>query len=229
MPLLTLSSSNTKTGPVAATYASIEVTCPPRCALKKVGSCYAQLGRVGLHGRRLDQADRELTPLGAARAEAALLDAVVTPLGRPIRLHVSGDCRTPAAARALAHAVRRWEGRVGGRAWSYTHAWRAVKRSDWGRVSVLGSIERPRDARKVMERGYAPALVVQTHPSKRAYRAHGVEWIPCPEQTVGVTCAQCRLCWNGDALRKREQGVAFAAHGPRRKRVLQVLNHRSHP
>ncbi len=148
---LVLDSKNAKTGPVAVTYASIEATCPAACPFRGEG-CYAQLGHVGFTVRRLDRAGA--TALQAASDEAAAIQGVKHPFGRPLRLHVSGDASTNKAA---------------------------------------------------------------------AFERDGVRWIPCPEQTRGKTCAECRLCWDTESLRACGAGIAFAVHGASKKRVLNVI------
>jgi hypothetical protein len=216
---LALRSQNTKTGLCAVTYASIAATCPKSCALKGEG-CYAQGGRVAIVVHRLDA--QAGNALATARAEAALIreNAKRAPDGYPLRLHASGDCRTETTARTVSNACAEWPGPV----WTYTHAWRDVPRKAWGSVSVLASIESVEDGRAALRAGYAPAVVVHEHPHNgRAWRSNGVTWIPCPEQTRGVTCAKCRLCFDADALKERRHGIAFAAHGNRRETVKRNL------
>lgn len=218
--LLVVRSRVAKFGLAAATYTGIRSTCPASCALRNGNGCYAESGfRTGAIVRRLDAA--RATSVQAARAEAALLreHAREVPKGYPLRLHVTGDCRTQRATKILADAARAWPGPV----WTYTHAWQAIDRVTWGPISVLASIEDPRNARRAMRQGYAPALVVAQHETDRAFRAHGVRWIPCPEQTRGVPCSRCRLCFDADALRARGAGIAFAAHGVQAGRVRRRL------
>jgi len=227
-------SGNTKllgTEPADATYASIAATCPITCPLKDQG-CYAQGGHVAITVARLDaEAAHVEDPEMVADAEADAIDAAYggkkVPRGRALRLHVSGDSRTIVGTRLIAMAVTRWKKRGGGVAWTFTHAWRRVQRKHWERVSVLASIERPELAAKVRKQGYAPALVVDHHePDGKAFFSHGVRWIPCPNQTRGIGCTDCRLCFDADALFARNAGIAFAAHGPRAnavKRRLTVL------
>lgn len=228
---LILFSGNGKIGPgeVAATYVSIPASCPHDCPFKDAlpdehaakGPCYANQGRVAANiGYKINAV--KATAIQAARAEAREIRywAPLAPEGHPLRLHVMGDCRTATAARIVSRACNAWRGPV----WVYSHAWRTVPRSAWGRVSVLASIEDPREGRAVIRRGYAPALVVDGHPKDgKAWKAHGVTWIPCPEQTRGRTCVQCRLCFDADKLRKRKQGITFDAHGQSRARVVRRL------
>jgi hypothetical protein len=216
---LALRSGNRKTGECAVTYASIASTCPP-CTFKDGGGCYAQGGRVAITVRMLD--DHGATAIQAARAEASLIreNAAKAVNGHPLRLHASGDCRTNATARIVSDACAEWPGPV----WCYTHAWRTVDRKAWGNVSVLASIESAEDGRKAIARGYAPALVVHEHPQDgRAFKRAGVTWIPCPEQTRGVQCVDCRLCFNAEALKQRRHGIAFAVHGNSAKRAHTQL------
>ncbi len=104
---------------------------------------------------------------------------------------------------------------VGGRVWSYTHAWREVPRKSWGNVSVLASIEDPADAAKARAQGYQPAIVVDRFPCRPAcVRGGGAEVRPVPaELSPKVTCVKCRLCLSDAALENRELGIAFALHG----------------
>jgi hypothetical protein len=224
--ILVLDSANVKLGSgVAATYASIEVTCPTTCALRNRG-CYAQYGKVALTATRLDASTRAapVGPWHVASEEAAAIDAIATPEGRPLRLQVSGDARSPEAAATLAGAAWGWLARGGGPVWGYTHAWRDVLRDVWGRVSILASVDHTSQGCAALERGYAPAAITGPHPADgRAYTRHGVTWIPCPQQTRGRTCVECRLCWNGTGLAIRSAGIAFSAHGSQSRKALQVF------
>ena len=219
--ILVTSSNNAKTGNVACTYVSIESSCPTSCPLKDEG-CYAQSTMVAFSVKRTNAAGR--TAMQAARDEAHLIRTAKVPRGRPMRLHVSGDCASEPAAREVGLAVETWHERGGGPVWSYTHAWRDVRRRFWFGVSVLASCDHPKQGRAALRRGYAPATIVASHPADgKAYVAHGVRWIPCPEQTRGIQCVECRLCWDADGLRQRKSGIAFAVHGGTKKRALRVL------
>ena len=158
------SSGNAKIGDADATYLSIKATCPSSCGLRDRG-CYAQVGNVAMHVRRIEA---EVAPqVDVNQAEVDAIDAATPHPQRPLRLHVSGDRR----------------------------------------------------------QGYAPALVVAAHPlDGRAYQSNGVRWIPCPAQTRdNVTCVSCRLCFDADALFARRAGIAFEAHGARRKIIAKRI------
>lgn len=216
---------------VDATYVSIKASCPKDCPFMSEG-CYAQLSYVGITTARLDEEADGFSPLQAARSEAAAIDNSYkggeVPAGRDLRLHVAGDSRTIAGTRLINNAIKRWKKRGGGDVWSYTHAWKNVSRQDWDQVSILASISNVDEVLAVREQGYAPAIVVPEHPSEKAYQLEGsdVKWIPCPAQTRGVGCSDCRLCFNADRLYNDNMGIAFAAHGAKKnsmKRHLTVI------
>jgi len=226
---LVLKSKNVKIGEVSATYASIDGSCPSDCMHKGAG-CYAQAGNVGIHVSRMNATNNVRTRQDArevarevAREEARQIKAAIASGDdtRPLRVHVSGDCRTPSAAREIATAVENWKAPV----WGYTHAWKKVSRQDWGRASVLASVDSAEDLPLAFSRGYAPAIVVEKHPEngKAFLREDGVKVIPCPAQTrEDVTCVKCGLCMNADKLHGMNAAISFAAHGVS-KRKLTVI------
>jgi hypothetical protein len=77
---------------------------------------------------------------------------------------------------------------------------------------VLASVETMSDAHAAVAAGYAPALTVDAHATDLAWTHAGLRIVPCPAQTRGTTCAQCRLCLDPQ-LPLRKTGVSFALHG----------------
>lgn len=215
---------------VCATYAPIKQTCPNTCALRNEG-CYAQSSFVGMHNRVMEEVFKGHSALVVARDEARAIDAAFpkgVPQdgargGRDLRLHVSGDCRTRRSATVVAAAARRYVGRGGGQVWAYTHAWRNVPRSAWKGVSILASVDTPKDILKAREQGYASAIVVPEHRSDRVYRVGNFKVVPCPAQTRDMACVDCRLCFNEGRLLARKQTVAFAAHGSKTNNIKRKL------
>jgi hypothetical protein len=120
-------------------------------------------------------------------------------------------------------AAQRYRVRRGSPVWSYTHAWRRVPRAAWGGVSILASCESPEQVRRAWERGYAAALVVAHFPQEGAHDLAGVRVLPCPWQSRGVTCRDCRLCWDDTRLLERRLAIGFAAHGSGAARVRWAL------
>ncbi len=236
---------NRKTGPVSSTYVS-QHSCPGSCPLRGQG-CYAEAGPVGYVTRRLN-ASEVVRADTIAREEAEAIDSLSS--WRPLRLHVVGDCRTRASARIVSAAADRYAARFFQRmkemvfratrthlmaerwkyekiVWTYTHAWRNVERSDWGGVSVLASCETAAQAEEATERGYAVALIVEDYEQEAAYPLEGtsLKVVPCPYQTRGTPCDQCRLCWDDLRLIRDRVLIGFRAHGAGKNRVLQQLNH----
>ncbi|MCZ7679831.1 MAG: hypothetical protein M5U28_14130 [Sandaracinaceae bacterium] len=223
---------------VASSYISIAGTCPQSCPFRTAG-CYAGTGSARALVAKLDAAAEMLTPLEVVRQEAELIDRFAARgvprdggrhghSGRDLRLHVSGDVRSRAAAQLLGEASERYRQRGGGRVWTYTHSARVVHRADWGDISVLASVENPRDVDDVADAGYAAAIVVPKFPSHSPFRLPGssTRFVPCPQQTRGVPCVKCRLCFDSD-LRKRNIAIAFEAHGPAAGRVREALRNPS--
>lgn len=225
---------NVPIGPfVSSTYVSIDATCPDTCNWKGNG-CYAQTGLTVANVVARDKGGRRLSALEVTRREAERIDKLYrrgVPQdgargGRDLRLHVSGEVSCERGAMALARAAERWHDRGGGAVWTYTHRWAEIPRRAWGKVNVLASIETADQMWPALRRGYAPALVVPEFPhGPRAFDLDCVKMIPCPAETHGRTCAECRLCLDQD-LPSRHSGIAFAFHGPHTedgKRKLRVL------
>lgn len=205
--------TNPKLGPVSATFVS-QVSCPSECPWYDDGKwgspCYANNGFTGLHTKKLNQGLGDY--MDAAREEAELIDRLSGE--RPLRLHVVGDCKDRAAAELVARAANAYRARRGQRVWTYTRAWEHVPRSVWGGVSVLASCETAGQVRRATESGYATAIVVGAFAKSTAYRKDGIKIVPCPEETGRVnTCAECRLCWKDDLLRRADITIGFEAHG----------------
>lgn len=213
---------------VDATYASIRTSCPTSCPLMGDG-CYAELGYTGITSHRLDAEAKGNSALDTARAEAKAIDNSYkggeVPDHRDLRVHVAGDSRTLAGTRMINSSVGRWVKRGGGKAWSYTHAWAHVPRDVWSNVSILASVSNVAEVKAARKQGYAPAIVVPEHPSEKAYTLKGsdVKWIPCPNQTRGVGCTDCRLCFDADRLYEGNFGIAFAAHGVMKEQMKRHL------
>lgn len=212
-------SKNAKTGDVSVTMVS-QASCPDSCPLKRKG-CYAENGFAGFATRRLNKSS-ETDAVRIARAEAR---AIARLSGRrDLRVHVVGDCRTERAARIVSRAMARHRAKQGKRAWTYTHAWRKVRRECWGSESVLASCETPAEVLEARAAGYATALVVSEFQQESAYDLDGVRVIPCPAQTrENVTCQSCGLCMDAGRLHKAGLTIAFEAHGSQAHKVRDAV------
>jgi len=225
--ILVEETANAKLGGIATTHASRH-TCPTSCPMKNSGCCYTEtppqlfvLKALTAHQARLKE-----NHLKTARREAALIDGLNRQTD--LRIHTVGDCKSEGAAKLVATASEGFMKRTGGKAYTYTHAWREVPRNAWGSVSVLASCETMADVKQAISRGYVAALVVPKHNGWKAYKNEGLNMLPCPAQTNDAkTCKQCRLCMRDDLLRKANAVVVFQAHGATVKvnKLLKELNH----
>ncbi len=215
---------------VACTYLPIRQTCPDSCVFKS-GGCLAAEGFTKF---RIAQSEALADELGLnaddiIACEAALIAGAHDRVGRrklrrrDLRLHVSGDATTPAQATVLGRAATVWHVKGGGAVWTYTHSWREILRSAWGpHISVLASVEKATDAAEARRAGYAPAIVVRDFPNgERAWDNNGTRWVPCPAETRGMACIDCRLCFGTSKLERI--GIAFEAHGRGRNRASRHL------
>lgn len=218
---------------VSTTDVSIAATCSAACPFKGSG-CFAEAGFTRFTARKLDEAARGLTVEQVIAEEVRLIDGAFdagrVPQdgargGRDLRLHVGGDVGSALGTQLLAGAAVRWRDRGGGAVWSFTHTWREMPRETWGSISVLASVEQPEDIQNARVAGYAAAIVVDEFPSDKAFFLPGsnTRIVPCPAETRGKTCVECRLCLDADKLASRNVAIAFEAHGPMARRVREAL------
>jgi hypothetical protein len=203
-----------------------QASCWKLCAWFLEG-CYASYGNAGIWTNGLNKlAGGKTVAIDAriiARDEAKAIDALSGDYD--LRVHVVGDCRSNEAAGIVGKATWRYVRRGGRKAWTYCHTWRIVARKSWGRaLSVLASCETLQDVRSAMRAGYAAALVVESHPADgKAFEQDGLTMVPCPNQTRGVTCLECQLCWKDAWLRRAKRVITFAPHGSGAKSVKATL------
>jgi hypothetical protein len=130
------------------------------------------------------------------------------------------------AARALSSAHVNWKHRAGGAVWTYTHRWREIPAEDWGGIAVWASCETPADVRAAHKASYRATLVVsEPFESDKLHVRDGLRVLPCPFETRGVTCVECRLCL--DAPIDPKIVIGFVAHGngkEKARRRLEVIN-----
>lgn len=220
-------SKNSKIGKIDATYAPIEQTCPDTCQLKDNG-CFASLSFVGIHNTRIEKLSIGTPKVALAKEEADLikLHADSKTKSKYLRIHVSGDSTTITGTKLLAKAANSWIKNEDERVYTYTHAWNKVERKHWGNISCLASVDSEDQISKAKLNGYAVAIVVPEFTSKKAYLSTDkrTKFVPCPNQTVGVSCEQCKLCFNDEYLINNNVGIAFAAHGVKKNNIKRRLN-----
>lgn len=207
-------SENSKLGRVVATYRT-QATCPSSCILRGNG-CYAENPPMRWGVTQHVNLER-VSSAKLFRYEAKQIDELTTTT--PLRLGVVGDVPRKQDALTLSHAAERYQKRGGGPVWAYTRWWKRVPRTAWGKVSVLASCDSVHQLKAARAKGYAAAVIVPEFPSKKAWKQNGFTLIPCPSQTVGVTCEQCRLCMRDALLKRRKLAIAFEPHGAKKNTV----------
>tara|TARA_Y100000296_G_C5097778_1_gene218290 strand:+ start:46 stop:729 length:684 start_codon:yes stop_codon:yes gene_type:complete len=204
-------SHNKKTGPVSATYAGQE-SCPPTCPFLGAG-CYGESGRVGIHTAKLNKSTADSVAIAEAEAEA--IDGLSGLLD--LRVHVVGGCRSDAEAEIVGASAGRFMARRRDTdAWTYAHAWKAIKRASWGVMSVLASCHTKDEVKEAMSRGYAASITTAKMPEK-AIVEDGITYVPCVEQTKGITCVECRLCFDDVGLLEKKIVIVFELHTAAKK------------
>ena len=214
-------SANKKTGIVSATYAPIQ-SCPKTCPFLNSG-CYGQVSFCGTYLRKLNKAAKILKkerPIDIARIEAMEIKKLKGVL--PLRLHVVGDAKTPAAAEILSVAAKEYTSKKDQPVWTYTHAWREIPREKWGNISVLASCETLEECKLAMKRGYA-ASIVRLKPFTGTMRYDGVKMTACKEIDKGISCNKCKLCFNDKELLKEGKVIAFFPHGSGAQSVKRAI------
>ena len=212
-------SNNKKLGGMSTTYASLQ-TCPKDCPFLKSRSCYAMMGPCGITKDRLG-AQRSNSKLSIAKQEAKAIDTLS---GRwPLRIHTIGDCSTPAAAKTIAAAAERFMAKHNEAAYTYTHAWRTVPRSAWGKVSVLASCETVAEVRTAQKMGYSATLVLPNFAKPVTHNVCGLRVTPCLKQTgASRSCLDCGLCMKEATLKKAGITIGFKVHGPSVKAAMML-------
>jgi hypothetical protein len=195
-----------------ATYREVGATCPASCPLLNAG-CYAQGGPTGIHARRgsYDATD--------GTRYRAWVDAL--PYGATVRLHVSGDVMMPrddgttaVDTAYLGDIVAAAHARPDVTVYGYTHAWRDINRAAYDmppNLTINASCDDDDAVAEARAAGWDTTTVV---PSDTAWRRNG-STVVCPNQTIGLSCAECKLCMRS----KRTLTVAFRAHGASTRRV----------
>lgn len=199
-----------------ATYREVGTTCPTTCPLLNAG-CYAQAGNVAIQMRgRVSDADGDVYLRELARI----------PHGATMRLHVSGDVLKDGDANGsdtldvdyLNALIEGAVSRPDVTFYGYTHAWRLIDRDTFAfpdNFVLNASCDTPDDVAEARAAGWDTTTV---WPQDVQGKRHGTT-VVCPNQTVGLSCADCRLCMKSS----RPLTVAFLAHGASKNKVSRRI------
>jgi hypothetical protein len=194
--------NNKKTGKVAATYITGD-TCPDRCPF--LGVCYANQGTMGNSPFKIADTYGSEDLSRTADGIRALPD------GALVRHAVSGE-PTPEYVAEIGAAH---EDRPDTLGWTYLHSWPDRSPAEFP-VNMVpnASCETRDEVEKAIGNGWDTVLVATGEEDELIGSVvAGKRVIVCPNQTRGVTCADCRLCMKRD----RAVTIAFLPHGAHRK------------
>jgi len=208
----------TKERPFGASYRAVGFTCPQTCPLLNNG-CYAQAGNSNLH-----QKDR----YSNNDAEIMLNAASEIPANSYFRHHVSGDVFLGDTKNGSLEVDKPYldaimtvaEQRKDVTFYSYTHGYKVLGTLETpDNLTINAScddIEQVKDAKAM---GYPTVMVISENETRKRYSKDGVDIVVCPNQTSGLTCSQCKLCFKKD----RKFTVAFKAHAASRKKISKRI------
>lgn len=211
-------SSNSKTGPIPATYRP-ESTCPDTCPFLRNG-CYGT-------GRIFHLADKYSQSLAVQDAIGILRKARKD--ARLIRDRVVGDVVNASGDIDWDYLVGiSWASfKSGMQVFGYTHAWRLFSRWDVIRLKRMGyvmnaSTESLQDARQAIALGFP--VVITNAEIPEGTTVDGRRIVTCPAQTRDdVNCATCGLCAKPD----RKAIIRFIPHGSAKRlaeRAITAMN-----
>lgn len=222
MTHVVLRTTNAKLGGGVATYRS-KSTCPTTCPFYDNG-CYAfsniRTSRV---------ADRFGTESHSEQF-ARITDKVKA--GELVRHAVSGDVmRSDSIGRRYVDwgYIREVDDLAQERPdldhYSYTHAWERIGDNPFEHAVFNASCETEEQVVQAADQGWDAVITVPDFEDpvvgKEIETTQGTKRVvPCPAQTHGITCEECRLC----AKPNRTAVVAFAAHGMGKFKAEDALN-----
>ncbi len=211
-------SQNRKLGSgVRATYREVGPTCPRDCKHLKDKSCYALYGFVNIHSRK--------SPFAQDDSERLHDWLEGLPENKKVRHHVSGDFMDPSGQvdnKYLKSMVESHRRRPDLQGWVYTHAWKEIDPKYINSTQSLtanASCDSVDDLKQAHKMGWPTTTVVSEKSSSQVIDLDGdtLRIVVCPNQTHGVSCAECMLCFR----KNRKCAVGFRVHGTGKSKFSQ--------
>lgn len=213
-------SRNRKTGPIPTTNTDAS-SCPPSCKLRGAG-CYAELGHVAIHWRRLSQDSGAGLDLDQFCAYIRTL-----PGGSLWRHNVGGDLPGDGDTidtRALDRIARANRGRRG---FTYTHKpltpdnAAAIQSANDRGFTINLSADNAGAADNLARFGFPVVVIIPDDAPKVTRTPRGRKIVHCPaENSARITCSNCGLC----ALRDRPYLIGFKPKGARARTVNKLAH-----
>lgn len=218
-----MQSQNVKTGPIPVTVTSSD-TCPESCPFNGSG-CYAQIGPLALHWRKVDAGNRGMD-------WDSFLDQVESfPKDQLWRMNAAGDLPGKGDKLdipALFQLVY-VNGMAGAKGFTYTHKplesaeeQAAIHVANLNGFTINLSGNNLAHADALADMGIAPVTVVlPADQMQNTVTPKGRRVVICPAVTRdNVSCATCGLC----AIAKRDCIVGFPAHGTAKRKASNIAN-----
>ena len=211
-------SRNRKTGPIPATTTERR-SCPPSCAFYNGQGCYADIGHLALHWRKVGDGSRSITLDQLAGHIQSL------PRRQLWRHNQAGDLPGigPAidwpALRIIVKA-NKWKN-----GFTYTHKpatpenLAAMHAATLAGFTINLSADNAAHADQLSEHGLPVVVVIPGNAEKVTYTPRGRKIVLCPaESSNKINCANCGLC--SDA--HRSYLIGFKPKGSRKKLVNTI-------
>lgn len=214
---LTPISQNRKTGPIPVSVTE-EKSCPSTCPLRGA-ECYASLGPLGMHWRKVSKRERG----GNFREFCGRVTRF--PKGQLFRHNAAGDLPGKRNRLNKTFCLMLAKANKGRRGFTYTH-YRPTKHNlpilammNQEGFTVNLSADNLTMADQYVKLGL-PVTVTIPSDSKAGLRTpDGNVVVICPAQTQdNVTCATCQLC-----QKQRKSIIGFLSHGVRSKKLDERL------
>lgn len=221
-------SSNSKTGPIPVTMTAKE-SCPDNCSLKRNG-CYAEVGRVAIHWRKLSDDSKGI-------AQSELMQSIAKlPKGTLWRHNVSGDLKPDSINPDMIDSqfIRELiDANKGKKGFTYTHhkvmgddAASSVNRALIKGANLHGftinlSADSITDADNLKALNIGPVVTIMPEDcDKVTITPAGNTVIQCPATyNDAIQCSNCGIC----QVSNRKAIIGFPVHGVAKKKAHKVF------
>lgn len=221
-------SSNAKTGPIPVTMTAKE-SCPDNCSLKTNG-CYAEVGRVAIHWRKLSDDSKGI-------AQSELMESIAKlPKGTLWRHNISGDLKPDAKHPDMIDSefMRQLiDANKGKKGFTYTHhkvmgdaASASVNRAFIKGANLHGftvnlSADSIKDADNLKALDIGPVVTIMPEDcDKVTVTPAGNTVVQCPATyNENIQCSNCGIC----QVSNRKAIIGFPVHGVAKKKAHKVF------
>jgi len=209
---------------MSATYSSSN-TCPKACPFLKNG-CYASEGfYTRLHWQKIDSGERGISFNELIKKIKALKE------NSTLRLNVAGDLPGNNNKISSTYLKKYIDATRHLKAYTYTHYplskgynCQLLKLANNNGLTINVSCETENQALQSVDNNLPTVLVVKSTETRKIYKLKDIHGnvkatvLICPQQTKGVSCSDCMLCYE----RPKNIVIGFKAHNATKK-VNEIL------